>query len=1089
MALPFLPHSEFTHNEISEVKAAETQKDTVYGDVNSDGKITILDMIALKSYLTEKNTKGFSVKAADLDEDGEVSAKDAVELSMYLLNSIGSFSNELNTDTDGDGLSDYVEKEILKTDHTMKDTDGDGLDDYSEIYFCDTNPLLTDTGETGTKDPFKDADGDKLTNSEELKLGTSPALADTDEDGLEDYDEVNKYKTDPLSMDTDNDKISDYGEVKLGLDPLKEKSDGKILDVERTFVQSLSSDSNELKSINTDDISYRLGVEVKAAGYVSESLSAHISAYSNFLQNDAIVGDIIDIDYEDSFKIDSITVNFTVPENPENFYVFRYFDDVNMLLPIETFYDENRVYTEYTEDGTYCLVNLNKMFVSNQSSAYAELMYNSSASSTTHLMFLIDSHLATDVGMVELGYYNVIKDQIEIASKNILTNYDNVVIEIGCTIKNTSGETITYFPKENIKKVEDVVSSLNAISEIYGTSNRNLCEIMFDAANNFLKQGDTNILCMFPAANIDVNSNSTNGNDIVKKLSQNNDLTSFVILPYYPSNFIPNTLNYMQEYIDALNSKVLYRGDINQLSDYILNSVNGTEYISALGKTVKLKKELNIDCYNAHLKKLTKEEKDKMGLIDSDGDGFYDYEEVMWEYITVKDGKIILPTIKELYSKNVISKDGLDKFKANCAENGINIDYESTRILVLKSAPTLLDSDGDGIPDIDDKNPSNEDVISVDDSLINDDNIFDDSYKPISSREVLGKGIAFSNGDGKKNTVIRYSRSFFNAKKSVSKFTLNPEHNSDYLITVDTNVSDNVKIKVYYSNWLNKPMDVSSASLNSDDRSVTEGNIKHHLFAFELKKRKKYTIEISVNPGSAQNGKYSVSFEQYNWIYAPNGGYDYTQINYYMKTETVFIDDNTLYSMIKTATDELKGEGEMPYDNINDYLKSKKNEEQVKYSTYENAKRLIDFYNANNKDLDSIIGDIGNASSLLGLGSFMGLYLIPEAQAGMILAFLSGVGNGATVLGGLTALYAISADGATEYTLGDAIYSGNYNLATHMTQSKYNISDKVNLIIYTYDGWNESHYIKKYNSDYTKKTLIEKFDGLSDVKNYKVFIK
>ena len=70
MTLPFLPHSEFTHNEISEVKAAETQKDTVYGDVNSDGKITILDMMVLKSYLTEKNEKGFSVKAADLDEDG-----------------------------------------------------------------------------------------------------------------------------------------------------------------------------------------------------------------------------------------------------------------------------------------------------------------------------------------------------------------------------------------------------------------------------------------------------------------------------------------------------------------------------------------------------------------------------------------------------------------------------------------------------------------------------------------------------------------------------------------------------------------------------------------------------------------------------------------------------------------------------------------------------------------------------------------------------------------------------------------------------------------------------------------------------------
>ena len=53
---------------------------------------------------------------------------------MYLLSKTGSFSYEMNIDTDGDGLCDYVEKEILRTDYNKKDTDGDGLDDYSEVY-------------------------------------------------------------------------------------------------------------------------------------------------------------------------------------------------------------------------------------------------------------------------------------------------------------------------------------------------------------------------------------------------------------------------------------------------------------------------------------------------------------------------------------------------------------------------------------------------------------------------------------------------------------------------------------------------------------------------------------------------------------------------------------------------------------------------------------------------------------------------------------------------------------------------------------------------------------------------------------------
>ncbi|WP_049962871.1 dockerin type I repeat-containing protein [Ruminococcus sp. HUN007] len=358
MTLPFLPHSEFTHNEISEVEAAVTQKDTVYGDVNSDGKITILDMIALKSYLTEKNEKGFSLKAADLDEDGEVSAKDAVELSMYLLNSIGSFSNELNIDTDGDGLSDYVEKEILKTDHTKKDTDGDGLDDYSEVYFCDTDPLLTDTGETGTKDSLKDADGDKFTNSEEIKLGTSPALADTDEDGLGDYDEVIKYKTDPLKDDTDGDGLCDGSEVALGLDPLKDTTDN-IKDTERVFNKSFKSTSSVFENVNTEDSSYKITLDIKATGDIEKNLSVTISKYSEFLSSDFIEGEIIDINYNSLFEIKEKTISFEITDE-KLYWIFKYYPDSNMLLPVETEYDNGKAYFKDTGVGTYCIVKYNQ---------------------------------------------------------------------------------------------------------------------------------------------------------------------------------------------------------------------------------------------------------------------------------------------------------------------------------------------------------------------------------------------------------------------------------------------------------------------------------------------------------------------------------------------------------------------------------------------------------------------------------------------------------------------------------------------------------------------------------------------------------
>ena len=50
---------------------------------------------------------------------------------------------------------------------------------------------------------------DGLEDSLEAKLGTDPARADTDGDGLSDYDEHCKYRTDPTKKDTDGDGTPD----------------------------------------------------------------------------------------------------------------------------------------------------------------------------------------------------------------------------------------------------------------------------------------------------------------------------------------------------------------------------------------------------------------------------------------------------------------------------------------------------------------------------------------------------------------------------------------------------------------------------------------------------------------------------------------------------------------------------------------------------------------------------------------------------------------------------------------------------------------------------------------------------------------
>lgn len=55
----------------------------------------------------------------------------------------------------------------------------------------------------------QDEDGDGLSSEQEAVLGTDPARADTDGDGLSDGDEFFLYFTDPLKADTDEDGLSD----------------------------------------------------------------------------------------------------------------------------------------------------------------------------------------------------------------------------------------------------------------------------------------------------------------------------------------------------------------------------------------------------------------------------------------------------------------------------------------------------------------------------------------------------------------------------------------------------------------------------------------------------------------------------------------------------------------------------------------------------------------------------------------------------------------------------------------------------------------------------------------------------------------
>ncbi len=98
-------------------------------------------------------------------------------------------------DSDSDGIPDYNES-LYGTDRFLADSDFDGLGDFDEIFTYLTNPLSNDS----------------------------------DSDALDDFSEVMVYLTNPLNNDSDSDFMSDGWEVLYTLDPLDPTDAGLDLD-------------------------------------------------------------------------------------------------------------------------------------------------------------------------------------------------------------------------------------------------------------------------------------------------------------------------------------------------------------------------------------------------------------------------------------------------------------------------------------------------------------------------------------------------------------------------------------------------------------------------------------------------------------------------------------------------------------------------------------------------------------------------------------------------------------------------------------------------------------------------------------------
>ena len=338
---------------------------TLFGDLNSDSSINEYDVVLMRKAVAGKEYS----KIADINCDQKVDENDLNLLSDYVLGKSFLLEAYVRDDTDKDGICDIAEAISLKSDPDSEDTDKDGLSDHFEFISSFTDPLVADSAEKGVSDSEIDFDEDGLTNAEEQKYSTDPHNSDTDNDKLDDCYEVKTLKTDPLKKDSDGDGLTDFEDEKLGLDPLNEATDGTP-DNKRIIKQVIEVDDPLLKKINTEDNAYELSIEINASGYAPKCLKAFESGYSYALKDGSAIGSTPEFTYNADFNVESIILNFKIKEefrdNVSHYFddvqgdyydysyeldpelegikrlnVFKYFETVNVVMPIETYFDSD----------------------------------------------------------------------------------------------------------------------------------------------------------------------------------------------------------------------------------------------------------------------------------------------------------------------------------------------------------------------------------------------------------------------------------------------------------------------------------------------------------------------------------------------------------------------------------------------------------------------------------------------------------------------------------------------------------------------------------------------------------------------------
>ncbi|WP_291652063.1 VWA domain-containing protein [Clostridium sp.] len=265
------------------------------------------------------------------------------------------------TDTDGDGLTDFLEINKYKTDINNPDTDGDGISDGNEVFKLFTDPAEKDTDKNGITDDKEDFDIDGINNIDEVTKNTDPWSNDSDLDELTDFQEIYSYNTDPNKEDTDGDELLDNNEILQGTNPL-------VADTDNNGIKDGDEIFNILTEINgkEKDINVEASVSMDLEGKNIDSVSiSNVGEANPYLQS--TIPGYIGAPYEffAPMDFDSAKIQFNFNKellSQKDFEpaIYYFNEETNLLelLPNQTADLVNcTVSTEVNHFSTYILLN------------------------------------------------------------------------------------------------------------------------------------------------------------------------------------------------------------------------------------------------------------------------------------------------------------------------------------------------------------------------------------------------------------------------------------------------------------------------------------------------------------------------------------------------------------------------------------------------------------------------------------------------------------------------------------------------------------------------------------------------------------